>query len=281
MLVLLLLVVGCDAEAFAADPPRGTKLTWISVPAGTFEMGTPQGEECSREPAGTTPRRLESFEILAYEVTQAQFEEVMGYNPTFASNCDDCPVDSVSWHEAAAFANAIARRTSSQTCYVCSGEYEQTRCSVTKTSCDGPRIPTEAQWEYAARAGTRDATYAGPVVTCMSRDEVVDTIGWYKANSAGRPRRVGRKQPNPWGLYDVLGNVAEWSGEPRSDEHAVLRGGSWYHNAERARSGGRLWAPATRGLSYAGIRLVRPTLNTTQANPGPPMDAPQPIKGPL
>ena len=222
-------------------------------------MGTRKSEFCRRETVGVSTKAVASFEIQTYEVTQAQFEAVMGYNPAFASSCDDCPVDSVSWHEAAAYANALAKAEGESACYDCSGSHEAVRCTALPLdSCSGPRLPSEAQWEYAARAGTLLATYAGRITSCMSSDEVADQIGWYKANSRGRPREAGQKKPNPWGLHDVLGNVAEWTDTVDAGGFGVLRGGSWYHNAERARAAGRLRAPADRHLSYAGIRLVRP-----------------------
>lgn len=257
--LLLLLALGCGYDAAAAEHnPPPADLVWVKVTGGTFDMGAAKSEFCRREPLGTRTVAVEAFEIQAHEVTQAQFESNMGYNPSFASTCDGCPVDSVSWHEAAAFANAIAHKTSTTPCYTCVGAYENVRCAPRDTVCDGPRLPTEAEWEYAARAGTLQATYAGRITSCMSSDEVADQIAWYKANSSGRPRQVGRKKANPWGLYDVLGNIAEWTGNVDADGFATLRGGSWYHNAERARAAGRLRAPPDRALSYAGIRLVRP-----------------------
>ena len=221
-------------------------------------MGTTKSEFCRREPLGTRSVTVDAFEVLAHEVTQSQFEELMGYNPSFASNCLACPVDSVSWHEAAAYANAVATREGQSLCYSCTGSFEQVRCRQAGSACNGPRLPTETEWEYAARAGTVQATYAGRITSCMSSDEVADQISWYKANSTGRPHQVGLKKPNDWGLYDVLGNVAEWTDTPIESGLGILRGGSWYHNAERSRAAGRLRAPANRGLSYAGIRLVRP-----------------------
>lgn len=258
--LLLFALASCGSDAAAAEyAPPPLDPVWIQVSAGTFEMGTRKSEFCRRETVGVHEESVEAFEIQAHEVTQAQFESVMGYNPAFASNCESCPVDSVSWHEAANYANTLAQREGTSSCYSCTGSHEQVQCERLET-CEGPRLPTEAQWEYAARAGTMLATYAGRITSCMSSDEVADQIAWYKANSTGRARQVGRKKPNPWGLYDVLGNVAEWTEGVDADGFGILRGGSWYHNAERSRAAGRLRAPADRALSYAGIRLVRPSV---------------------
>jgi len=257
-LSVVFLLMGCEVDAsVAAARPPPLEEAWVRVAGGTFDMGTTKSEFCRRESVGVHNEVVRDFEIEAYEVTQAKFESLMGYNPSFASTCSGCPVDSVSWHEAAAYASALAARDQQTGCYDCSGDHESVRCERVE-SCDGPRLATEAQWEYAARAGTHQSTYAGRITSCMSSDEVADRIAWYKANSTGRARNVGQLEPNPWGLYDVLGNVAEWTEGIDADGFGVLRGGSWYHNAERSRAAGRLRAPADRALSYAGIRLVRP-----------------------
>ncbi len=264
-LSLALLLAGCDADAATSESaPVTVKETWVQVDGGTFEMGTAKSEFCRRETVGVHNETVEGFEIQTFEVTQLQFESAMGYNPSFASTCDTCPVDSISWHEAAAYANALAARDQQSACYVCTGSHERAHCTPVET-CDGPRLPTEAQWEYAARAGTHQSTYAGRITSCMSSDEVADRIAWYKANSTGNAQSVGRLEPNPWGLHDVLGNIAEWTQVVDSEGYGVLRGGSWYHNAERSRAAGRLRAPADRALSYAGVRLVRPIAQKAKA----------------
>ncbi len=259
LVLLLALFSGCGTDAAAAwSPPPPAEPVWVPLPTGSFDMGTTKSEFCRREPIASKTVSVDSaFEVQAYEVTQTQFESVMGYNPSFSSTCEACPVDSVSWHEAASYARALALQDKLTPCYACTGAKEGVRCERAET-CEGPRLPTELEWEYATRAGTHLSTYAGRITSCMSSDEVADQIAWYKANSDGRAHQVGRKKPNPWGLYDALGNVAEWTDSVDDEGFAILRGGSWYHNAERSRAAGRLRAPADRGLSYAGIRLVRP-----------------------
>jgi formylglycine-generating enzyme required for sulfatase activity len=257
MLVGIVAAPGCGRRDEAkVDPPIDPN-TWVPIVAGTANLGAPQGEDCRRdEPVPESVRIASDYAIGAYEVTQGQFEALMHYNPSFASMCSTCPVDSVSWHEAAAYANAVSRAAGLAECYGCTGADEDVECDVLPT-CEGLRLPTDAEWEYAARAGTAGATYAGDLTACMGRDDIADQIAWYKANSSGQSHPAGEKSPNGWGLHDVLGNVAEWTqGRPGANQQE-LRGGSWYHNAERSRAASRLIVPADAHLSYAGFRLVR------------------------
>jgi formylglycine-generating enzyme required for sulfatase activity len=244
-------LLGCNA---VVAPGGYTGPTWVEVQAGEFTMGAPVGEQCRRdEPEPHAVAIPIGFAIASHEVTQAEFESVMGYNPSFHA-CQRCPVDSVSWHEAAAYCNALT--TAGAACYRCTGAEGKTRCEPTG-ECDGYRLPTEAEWEYAARAGSTAPTYAGRLGSCMGRDEVAEDIAWYKANSRGESHPVGEKVGNDWGLHDVAGNVAEWTADSARPHERVLKGGSWYHNADHLRSGGRLIAPAERRFGYAGIRCVR------------------------
>lgn len=220
-------------------------------------MGAPKTESCRRQdpvPADVTV--AEGFEIATQEVTQTDFLTLMEYNPSFASQCADCPVDSVSWHEAAAYAVALSNADGLTPCYRCEGSAARTRCTRTP-SCTGYRLPTDIEWEYAARAGTRSGTFAGAITSCMSHDEVADTIGWFKSNSGGASQSVASKEANPWGLYDTAGNVAEWTDDGTPAVRQGLRGGSWYHNSHHMRVASRLVVRKDSRLSYAGIRLVR------------------------
>ena len=251
---ILLLATGACGVGGARTTEQVLARAWIEAPAGTVRMGAPANESCRRQDKEPYEARIDApFTIAPYEVTQAEFEGVMGYNPSFASRCPTCPVDSVSWHEAAAYTVTRSVRDDLDPCYACTGGGEDVRCrSIPK--CNGYRLPTETEWVYAARAGTRTGTYAGAITSCMGHDDVAEEIAWFKSNSVGESQPVGTKEPNPWGLYDIAGNVYEWTGDATN---AVLKGGSWYHNAHHTRAASQLRPRADAHLSYAGFRIVR------------------------
>ena len=251
---LALFLAGCGV---AAQPGASSGPTWLEIEAGEFEMGAPLGEQCRRdEPRSHDVVIHTPFLIASREATQAEFESAMGYNPSFNATCQRCPVESVTWHEAAAYCNALTAAEGGAACYTCTGVEGQTRC-VPTGDCSGYRLPSEAEWEYAARAGTTSPTYAGRLGSCMGRDETAEDIAWYKGNSNGETHPVGEKASNDWGLVDTSGNVAEWTADAAQPSERVLKGGSWYHNADHLRSASRMLAPAGRRLGYAGIRCVR------------------------
>ncbi len=211
------------------------------IPAGTFQMGSADGSAHERPVHTVTLTR--SFYMQRTPVTQGQWREVMGSNPSHFSDCGDtCPVESVSWNDAQAFIQALNERYPGR----------------------NYRLPTEAEWEYAARAGTT-GDYGGT--------GVLDEMGWYFGNSGVRTHPVALKQPNAWGLYDMHGNVWEsvqdWYGPytasaktdpigPSTGSQKVLRGGSWGSLADNARSASRsrLGGPSGRNTSV-GFRLAR------------------------
>ena len=203
--------------------------------------------------------------MLQTEVTQRQYKRLMGTNPSiFTSYGGNCPVEKVSWHDALRFANALSRKEGWEPCFVCSGG----KCRVKRKyrgkgyyDCKGYRLPTEAEWEYAARAGTRSSRYGK-----------LDAIAWYSGNSEKKTHRVASKLANRWGLYDMLGNVWEWvfdgSGKYRRSYEAnpvrtvgtfrVVRGGSWINNARSCRAAFRDdYLVADNRFSNLGFRLSR------------------------
>jgi formylglycine-generating enzyme required for sulfatase activity len=215
--VLALSLVACDRGPVFVPP------TWVRISAGTFNMGSPTTETC-REP-GNFKETLHqvtlthAFEMSISEATQGQFQSELGYNPSQFVECGaDCPVEKVSWHQAAAYCNALSRSKQLTPCYTCQGSDTAVTCAVAAEystgsqiyTCGGFRLPTEAEWEYACRAGTASAYYDGPAISCNDYDGNASLIGWYAANSGMTLHLAMLKQANAWGLYDMPGSVWEW-----------------------------------------------------------------------
>ena len=195
---------------------------WIKVKAGTFSMGSPTTEKC-RQPAGVPETQHQvtlsrDFEILTTEVTQKQFESLLGFNPSRFSTCGGtCPVEQVQWRTATAYCNALSRVRGYKRCYYCKGSGIALSCQVPGTyhhseiyKCPGYRLPTEAEWEYAYRAGSTTAFYGGEIQTCDGNDDTLAPLAWYLRNSNLTTHPVAQKKPNAWGLYDMAGNVWEY-----------------------------------------------------------------------
>lgn len=224
---LLLALTGCGTCGDdPAQPAPDAEAVWIRVSAGVTEVGSPSEELCRDDDESPRAAQLAAFSIAKYEVTQAAFQRVTDANPSFRLGCPACPVERVTYAEAQAYCKSA-----------------------------GGRLPTEEEWERAARAGTTTPFYGGALKSCMATDPVADRIGWYKANSGGFTQPVGGKAPNGFGLYDMSGNVYEWT-STREGSRQVVRGGSWYHNAHHARSANRMTVPPEQRLSYVGFRCV-------------------------
>lgn len=251
-------------------------LSLIEVPPGSFTMGSPDSEPCRDGDEASHPVTLtRPFAITRTEVTQKQFEAAMGYNPAFHSSCGErCPVEWVSWHEAAAFCNAVSAAEARPTCYQCQGSGPAVTCAALPDllSCGGYRLPTEAEWEHAARAGTSSAFHNGGISSCMTTDGNMAKIGWYKVSSRGTTHAVAGLAPNAWGLHDTSGNVYEWTNDwyspdlgaaaatdptgPASGSEKVFRGGAWYFNAEHARAANRERFDPAKRFTFVGFRCV-------------------------
>jgi formylglycine-generating enzyme required for sulfatase activity len=272
---------GTDGPGASPKCPGG----WCKAPAGTFKMGSPGSEPCREKGSGMETQHTvtlsKAFQISATEVTQAQFKALMSYNPSYFSTCGgSCPVEMVSWHEAATYTNALSVKHGLKTCYTCQGSGKDITCDVDSTyangtiyTCPGYRLPTEAEWEYAYRADTQTAFYSGPVTYCHSDDPSVSKIGWYDLNSGLKPHPVGTRAANAWGLRDMAGNVFEWvhdrfqwdlggsaSFNPvgkSSEALRVLRGGSWFSFARVLRAAYRGHKTPKGRYYHLGFRVVR------------------------
>ncbi|MDH5398489.1 MAG: SUMF1/EgtB/PvdO family nonheme iron enzyme [Cyclobacteriaceae bacterium] len=228
-------------EAARRSDPFASDMVYVS--GDTFTMGcTSEQSNCYDNETPTHRVTLSSFSISKYEVTQSQWESVMGGNPSEFKNCPTCPVEHVSWDDIRDF----LRKLNSQT----GGNY---------------RLPTEAEWEYAARGGSKSRGYQ------YSGSNSLSSVAWYKDNSGESTHRVGTKSANELGLYDMSGNVLEWCQDwygaysgflvtnPRglsSGSGRVLRGGSWNNRAGFSRVAYRNgYGPGNR-FNLLGFRVA-------------------------
>jgi len=235
----------------------------IRIEAGTFEMGcTPGQSSCSSNETVHTVTLTHDFYLGVTEVTAAEYQSVIGSDPSDYTSCGtSCPVNNVSWHDVAAYANALSAAEGLDDCFTCSGS----TCTTAGDpyTCNGYRLPPEAEWEYAARGG-EDLLYSG--------SDTLDDVGWYNGNSGYNPHPVAQLDPNAWGLYDMSGNVWEWVWDrysgypsaptsdpagPQSGSIRVLRGGSWNNDPVYARVASRGSNYPSNRYNKLGFRLTR------------------------
>ncbi len=240
----------------------------VLLPPGSFYMGSPASELC-RDPNEARHRvtLTQAFYIAIHETTQDEWQAAMGDNPSYFFECGgDCPVEWVSWREAIEFCNRLSEIEGYTPAYTINGDdvaWDQ--------SANGYRLPTEAEWEYACRAGTTTSLYNGMISDCFV-DSICDGNAWYYGTSDISTHPVMQKTPNSWGLYDISGNVWEWCWDwyednlegpaidptgPLTGTDRVRRGGAWNVLARFLRSANRYFFMPDRGRSNTGIRVVR------------------------
>jgi formylglycine-generating enzyme required for sulfatase activity len=218
----------------------------VVIPAGSFQMGSEKSEPGRRDNEGPVhPVSLQGFALGKTAVTQGEWKALMGSNPSHFTACgDSCPVEQMSWNDAQDYLRRLIEKTGKRY-----------------------RLPTEAEWEYACRAGSRQ-------IYCGGDD--LDSVAWTRGNSGGSTHPVAQKRANAWGLYDMTGNIWQWvedchhdsySGAPSDGtawaggtcDRRVSRGGSWgvIPQSARAAARGGLDVPANRGVWTFGFRVAR------------------------
>ena len=263
---------------------------WCLVRAGVFFMGPPEDKTCTGTNEMVRPVAItRDFVMRQYEITQTDWLEVLGNvgNPASHLTCGgDCPVEQITWEDAAKFCNAWSELEGLDTCY----EIVEDNGVTTVTwplgpKCTGYRLPTDAEWEYAYRAGKDTAFYNGAITTCNGSDPNLSAIGWYKANSLNKTHFYGYKDANGWGLWDMSGNVTEWVWDryeasipetfaadptgPESGAERVVRNCGFADYPKHCRASYRQPANPNFSKNSLGLRVVR-TVGSGPADPEEP-----------
>ena len=263
--------------AAAKDVPAGSPTTKVPetvtnaigmklalIQAGEYKMGSP--DSYKQADGDERPQHLvritRPFYLGKYEVTQGQYRAVMNENPSVFKGSDELPVENVFWLDAIKFCNKLSEREGRKPSYQIAGQ------EVSIAGGDGYRLPTEAEWEYACRAGSETVFPFGDDAGALGE------YAWYDKNAEKRSQPIGRKRPNAWGLYDMLGNVWEWCGDwhaekydatspasdptgPTSGSRRVIRGGAWYYDQRASRPADRWCFSAVKDrFSALGFRVV-------------------------
>ena len=265
LFLIVLVNINCRRSERAGSKPTlvrtKTGVEMVAIPGGWFEMGSERGGS-DEKPVHKV--WISPFLMDVYEVTQDQFKKYQLPDPSHFKNPDN-PLEQINWTDATLYCNDRSLAEGLEPCY----DEETWDCNF---AANGYRLPTEPEWEYACRAGTSTEYSFG------NNKAKLRTYGWYVDNSSGKTHPSGQKQPNPWGLYDMHGNVAEWCNDyyaenyysqspekdpkgPEDGKERVLRGGSWKSGAETCRSAYRTSDPSINDTCLAsdaiGFRCVR------------------------
>ena len=264
LFAVLGLLAGCEKtpnqESSAPMTQAGTSAEMVLIPGGAFTMGEKDEPDAPLHEVTVNP-----FLMDKYLVTQEHYEKLMGDNPS-RWKAPKNPVEQVRWSDAVKFCNARSLAEGLKPCY----NLDTWECDF---DADGYRLPTEAEWECACRAGTRTAYFFG------DNPPQLGDYAWFEKNSGGHPQPVGQKKPNPWGLYDICGNLWEWCNDfygveyyahspkenprgPKEGDSRVVRGGAWKFSGDNCRSGYRYnenpgYVDVCFGYDIYGFRCVR------------------------
>jgi len=225
------------------EPLTGMEFIWIE--GGCFAMGCSSNwsTDCDEDEKPSHTVCVDNFYMAKYEVTQAQWRKVTGSNPAYFKKGDEYPVEKVSWDQSQEFIGLLDQK------------HQQLRF----------RLPTEAEWEFACRSGGKQENFCG--------GNEIDALAWHKKNSQGLSHPVGQKTPNGLGLYDMSGNVAEWTNDryeaqyyanspddnpqgPTEPQARADRGGSWLFYPKSARSTNRNWYWPDGRRNFLGLRVL-------------------------
>ncbi len=259
--VILLFVLFDFVLLFAAQA-GGVEMTFVQ--GGTFKMGN-QFDDMFEDELPVHDVTLSDFYIGTYEVTCGEWRTLMGVDPSEFNGNPNNPVENVSWFDAIKYCNKLSEKEGLTPCYT----FGRNNSVTWNQNANGYRLPSEAEWEYAAKGGrlTKNYVYSGGSSVCE--------VAWYKDNCGGYPHVTGTKLANELGIYDMAGNVWEWcwdwyssSYEHLKDQHQnpsgvehgterCRRGGGWHIISKSCRSSNRLGTPPEMAFNYVGFRVAR------------------------